>query len=73
MILGQVKKFMEPPIRSLAFLQGLSVMLIKYKEHEIEIKEVFSAPMDQHRFPYANTFEDLFFKWSGYERNNPLQ
>jgi hypothetical protein len=32
MILGQVKKFMEPPIKSLAVLQCLSVKLIKYKE-----------------------------------------
>jgi hypothetical protein len=28
--------------------------------------------MDQHRFPYANTCEDLFFKWSEYKKNNPL-
>jgi hypothetical protein len=60
-------------IKSLAVLQCLSVKLIKYKEQEIEIKEVLSALMDQHRFPYANTCEDLFFKWSEYERNNPLQ
>jgi hypothetical protein len=39
----------------------------------VEIKEVLSAPMDQHRFPYANTCEDLFFQWSEYDRNNPLQ
>jgi hypothetical protein len=32
MILGQVKKFMEPPIKSLAVLQCMSVKLIKYKE-----------------------------------------
>jgi hypothetical protein len=72
MIQGQVKKFMEPPIKSLAVLQCLSVKLIKYKEQAIEIKEVLSALMDQHRFPYANTCEDLFIKWSKYEKNNPL-
>ena len=72
MILGQVNKFMEPPIKSLAILQHLSVKLIKYNERVIEIKEVLSTPMDQDRFPYANTCEDLFCRWSEYERNNPL-
>jgi hypothetical protein len=70
---GQVKKFVEHPIKSLAVLQCLSVKLIRYRERAVEIKEVFSAPMDQHRFPYANTCEDLFFKWAEYERNHPLQ
>jgi hypothetical protein len=73
MIPGQVKKFMEPPIKALIVLQRLSVRLIKYKEHATEMKEVLSTPMDQHRFPYENTCEYLFCKWSKYERNNPLQ
>jgi hypothetical protein len=73
MIPGLAKKFMEAPIKALAVLQRLSVKLIKYKERAVEIKEVLSTPMDQHRFPYANTCEDLFFQWSEYDRNNPLQ
>jgi hypothetical protein len=73
MILGQVKKFMEPTIKSLAVLQCLSVKLVKYKESTLEMKEVLSASMDQHRFPYSNTCKDLFGRWSKYERNNPLQ
>jgi hypothetical protein len=32
MIPGEVKKFMEPPIKALAVLQHLSVKLIEYKE-----------------------------------------
>jgi hypothetical protein len=59
-ILGQLKKFMEPLIKSLAVLQCLSVKLIKYKEQTIEMKEVLSTPMDQHRFSYENTCEYLF-------------
>ena len=55
MLPGHVKKFMEPLIKSLVVLQCLSVRLIKYKERQIEMKEVLSTPMDQHRFPYANT------------------
>jgi hypothetical protein len=48
---GQVKKFMENPIKSLAVLQHLSVNLIRYKERTIEIKEVLYAPMDHQKFP----------------------
>jgi hypothetical protein len=73
MITGLARKFMEPPIKALAVLQRLSVKLIKYNERAVEIKEVLSTPMDRHRFPYANTCKDLFFKWSEYDRNNPLQ
>jgi hypothetical protein len=69
----QVKKFMEHPIKSLAVIQLLSVKLIRYREQAVEIKEVLSTLMDQHRFPYANTCKDIFFKWAEYERNHPLQ
>jgi hypothetical protein len=55
MISGQVKNFMEPPIKALAFLERLSVKLVKYKEREVEMKEVISTLMDQHRFFYENT------------------
>jgi hypothetical protein len=57
-ILGQLKKFMEPPIKYLAILQCVNVKLIKCKEQTIEIKEVLSAPMDKHMFPYASTCKD---------------
>jgi hypothetical protein len=73
MIHGQVKSFMELPIKSLTILQRLSVKIIRYKERAIEMKKVLFALMDQHRFPYANTCEYLFCRWSKYERNNPLQ
>jgi hypothetical protein len=73
MIPGQVKKCMEPRIKSLVVLQSLSVKLINYKERVIEMKEVLSTPMDQHMFPYENTCEDLFCRWPEYKRNNPIQ
>jgi hypothetical protein len=72
MTLGQVNMFMEHPIKAHAVLQCLSAKIIRYREWEIEIKETLSTPMDQHRFPYANTCVDLFFKWSEYENNHPL-
>jgi hypothetical protein len=69
---GQENNFVEHPIKALAFLQCLSIKLIRYRERAVEIKEVFFSPMDQHRFPYENTCEDLFFKWEDYEINHPL-
>ena len=63
-MLGQLKYFMETLIKALVVLQRVSVKLIKYKEHKVKIKEVLLTSMDQDRFPYANTCEDLFWKWS---------
>jgi hypothetical protein len=64
---------MEHLIKAIVVLQSLSVNIIKYNEQAVEIKEVFFAPMDQHRFLYENTCEDIFIKWSEYEKKNPLQ
>jgi hypothetical protein len=69
---GQVQRFMENPIKARAILQQLSAKVDKYRARAVEIKEIFSAPMDQHRFSYANTCEELFFKWSKYEKIHPL-
>jgi hypothetical protein len=46
--------------------------MIRYREKEIEIKETLASPMGQHRFPYANRSEDLFVKWSEFEKNHSL-
>jgi hypothetical protein len=72
MTLGHVQNFMEHMIKARAVLQCLSAKMIRYREHEIEIKETLSSLMDQHRFPYANTCEDIFVKWSAYEKSHPL-
>ena len=72
MISGQVQRFMEHPIKARAVLQRLSAKVIKYREWEIKMKETLSTPMDQHRFSYANTCEDLFVKWSEYKDIHPL-
>jgi hypothetical protein len=29
--------------------------------------------MEQHRFPWANTYEKIFIIWSDYERVHPFQ
>jgi hypothetical protein len=70
---GQVQWFIEHPIKSRAMLQQLSARIVKYWAHAVEIREILSAPMEQHRFPYANTCEDLFIKWSEYEKSHPLK
>ena len=70
---GQVQQFMEHPIKDRAVLQRLNVKIVKYQARAVEVKEILSAPMDQHRFPYANTCDELFIKWSEYEKRHPLQ
>jgi hypothetical protein len=73
MALGQVQQFMEHLIKAQAVLQWLSIKIIKYRERIVEVKEIISAPMDQHRFIYANTCDELFVKWLEYEKSHPLQ
>jgi hypothetical protein len=70
---GQVQQFMEHPIKARAMLQQLSASLVKYQVHVIEIREIYAAPMEQHRFPYANTCEELFISWSEYEKSHPFK
>jgi hypothetical protein len=72
-VLGQVRWFMEHPIKAQAMLQQLKASLVKYQAHALEIREIYEAPMEQHRFPYANTCEELFIKWSEYEKSHPLK
>jgi hypothetical protein len=72
MALGQIKQFMEHPIKARAALQRLSIQTVKYRERAVEVKDILSTPMDQHMFPYENTCEDLFVKWSEYEKSHPL-
>jgi hypothetical protein len=69
----QVQEFMEHPIKARIVLQQLSVKIVKYRAQAVEVKEILSALMEQHRFPYANTCEELFIKWSEYEKSHPLQ
>jgi hypothetical protein len=67
---GQLQQFMEHSIRARALLQQLSVSLVKYRAHAEKIREICVAPMEQHRFPYAHTCEELFISWSDYERSH---
>jgi hypothetical protein len=69
----QVQHFMEHPIKAWEVLQQLSVKVVKYRARAVEIKEILSALMDQHIFLYANTCEELFVKWSEYEKIHPLK
>jgi hypothetical protein len=61
---GQVQQFMEHPIKARTVLQQLSAKIVKYRARAVEIKEILSALMDQHRFSSANTCKELFVKWS---------
>jgi hypothetical protein len=70
---GQVRQFMENPIKARTMLQQLSASIVKYWAHVVEIRNIHSTPMEKHRFPYANTCEDMFIKWSEYEKSHPLK
>jgi hypothetical protein len=61
---------MEHMIKARAMLQQLSSSLVKYRAHAVEIREIYAAPMEQHRFPYANTCEELFIQLSEYEKTH---
>ena len=64
---------MEHAIKAQTMLQQLSAKVVKYQAWEVEIKDILSAPMDQHIFLYANTCEEIFVKWSEYEKSHPLK
>jgi hypothetical protein len=69
----KVQQFMEHPIKAQTVLQQVSVKVVKYQAQAVEIKEVPSVSMDQHRFSYANTCKEIFVKWSEYEKTHPLK
>jgi hypothetical protein len=73
MVPGQVQNFNGTPDQGLNNVTIVKGQKVKYRARAVEVKEIFSAPMDQHRFPYANTCEELFIKWSEYEKIHPLQ
>jgi hypothetical protein len=73
MVRGEVQQFMEHLIKAHTVIQQLSAKVVKYQAQAMEIKDILSVLMDQHRFPYANTCEELFVKWSEYEKSHPLK
>jgi hypothetical protein len=64
---------MEHPIKDRAMLQQLSASLVKYQAHAVEIRDIYMTPMEQQRFPYANTYEELFISFSEYEKSHPFK
>jgi hypothetical protein len=70
---GQVQQFMEHPIKAQEILHQLSVKIVKYPTLVVEIREILSTSMDHQRFPYSNTCEEIFVKWSEYEKSHPLK
>jgi hypothetical protein len=61
------------PDQSSGYAATVKCQYSQVSAHAVEIREIHSALMEQHRFPYANTCEDLFIKWSEYERSHPLK
>jgi hypothetical protein len=54
-------------------LQLLNSSLVKYPAHAVDIRGAYASPMEQHRFPWAQTCENLFISWFEYERSHPFQ
>jgi hypothetical protein len=72
-VLGKVQRFMEHPIRARTVLQDLNSNLVKYRMHVMDIRGIHAAPMEQHKFPWAQTCEELFISWYEYEISHPFQ
>jgi hypothetical protein len=70
---GQVQRFMEHPIRARIVLHQLNSIMVKYQMHAMDIKGIHAAPTEQHRFPWAQTCDDLFISWSEYEKIHPFK
>jgi hypothetical protein len=64
---------MEHLIRVRTVLQQLNTNLVKYRVHAVEVRGIYVAPMEQHRFPWAQTHEELFISWSEYEKSHPFE
>jgi hypothetical protein len=69
----QVQRFMEHSIRARDVLQKLNTSIVKYQAHAVEIRGIYMALMEQHRFPWAQTFKDLFISWSDYDESHPFK
>ena len=70
---GQVQQFVEHPIRFWTMIQQLNSSLVKYQAHAVDIRGIHAAPMEQQKFPWAQTCEELFINWFEYERIHPFQ
>jgi hypothetical protein len=70
---GQVQQFTEHPIKSRTMLQQLNSSLVKYRVNEVDIRGIYVAPMEKHRFPWAQNCEELFVSWTEYEKSHPFQ
>jgi len=70
---GQVQRFMEHSMKTQTMLQHLNTILVKYRVHVVEVKGTYTDPMEQHRFPWAQTCEEMFISWSEYEKIHLFQ
>jgi hypothetical protein len=70
---GKVRQFAEHLIKARTMLQQLNSILVKYRAHAVDIRGIYAAPMEQHRFPWAQTCEKLFVSWTEYESSHPFQ
>jgi len=70
---GQVQRFMEHPIRARTMLKQFNTSLVKYQAYVVKGRRIYASPMEQHKFPWAQTCEELFISWSKYEKSHPFE
>jgi hypothetical protein len=54
-------------------LKQLNSSLVKYWAHAVDIRGIYAALMEQHRFPWAQTCEEFLISWTEYEKSHPFQ
>jgi len=54
---GKVQQFTEHLIRARTMLNMLNSSLVKYRVHAIDIRGIYATPMEQDKFPWAQTCE----------------
>jgi hypothetical protein len=72
-MIGQVQRFMEYLIRAQTVIQQLNTIMVKYQMHAVEFIGINMDPMEEHRFPWAHTCEELFISWLEYEKIHPFK
>jgi hypothetical protein len=60
--LGKIQQFAGHPIKARAILQKLKFSLAKYRAHATDLRGIYVDPMEHHRFPWANTCEEIFYQ-----------
>jgi hypothetical protein len=71
--MGKVKRLTDRPIGATWALHKLRFEIDHFRNRVMEMKDEISMSMDQHRFPYLHTCEDILSQWSDYDNENLMR